>query len=362
MSVSAAPANNPAPADLPPVHPWRWIIVAAVAAVSLFLGGLAINLFTDVPLTISPETTYITEPWMRDGRVDCFVAIEQRRYPAEMRTDDNGARLIVRAIGPGPDHSPALTTRSMRNGLVPTKPTLTYEEPCLFSGRYVKEQEALGTYPRRQISFRLEWGVGQTPDRPWTLDELPMMEAWLTESGPALTWLQRRFGDQRSAFPITASSGSTRCFTSTLWMSSGCRGSCEASRREHAIGWEWETSTGRSTTPWRRPIWPAATRSAGFTWILLSVIAFEGIAHSIAMSRGVLDSPPSEEQLQRMMDELNNLPARAQFEMFIENERYGLLDWIQTVAKGGRSLRADYLADTSNSAGTRIGLPIDRSA
>ena len=52
------------------------------------------------PLKISPETTYITAPLMSDGkRIDYFRAIEERLYPPEMKTDDNGYRMLVRTIG-----------------------------------------------------------------------------------------------------------------------------------------------------------------------------------------------------------------------------------------------------------------------
>ena len=56
-------------------------------------------------LRISKETTYMTEPLTSDGtRVDYFQAFEQEFYPPEMKTDDNGYRLIVRALGDVADH------------------------------------------------------------------------------------------------------------------------------------------------------------------------------------------------------------------------------------------------------------------
>ncbi len=55
-------------------------------------------------LKISKETTYITEPLTSDGtRVDYFAALEQEFYRPEMKTDDNGYRLIVRALGDVPE-------------------------------------------------------------------------------------------------------------------------------------------------------------------------------------------------------------------------------------------------------------------
>jgi hypothetical protein len=52
------------------------------------------------PLRISKETTYVTSPLTQDGkRIDYFRAFEERCYPPEMKTDDNGYRIIVRNFG-----------------------------------------------------------------------------------------------------------------------------------------------------------------------------------------------------------------------------------------------------------------------
>jgi hypothetical protein len=69
-------------------------LVAIIALVVL----VCFNIPT--PLRISPETTYITEPLMADGkRIDYYRAMEERFYPPEINTDDNGYRLLVQAFG-----------------------------------------------------------------------------------------------------------------------------------------------------------------------------------------------------------------------------------------------------------------------
>jgi len=56
--------------------------------------------FHTTPLRVSKETTYVLGPMTSDGkRIDYFRAMEERFYPPEMTTDDNGYRLIVRACG-----------------------------------------------------------------------------------------------------------------------------------------------------------------------------------------------------------------------------------------------------------------------
>ena len=57
-------------------------------------------IFRSVPLRISKETTYITEPLDATGKyVDYFHARELALYPPEMKTDDNGVRIMTRALG-----------------------------------------------------------------------------------------------------------------------------------------------------------------------------------------------------------------------------------------------------------------------
>ncbi len=85
----------------------RWlkrVFYAVLLVCVLFLFYVPTMLFTDIPPRISKETTYLTEPLTADGkRIDYFLAMEQRRYPPQMRTDDNGARLIAQAFGPPKD-------------------------------------------------------------------------------------------------------------------------------------------------------------------------------------------------------------------------------------------------------------------
>ena len=59
------------------------------------------NIVRSVPPKVAPEITYITEPRTPSGLfVDYRQAIEQAMYPPEMATDDNGYRMVMRALGP----------------------------------------------------------------------------------------------------------------------------------------------------------------------------------------------------------------------------------------------------------------------
>ena len=89
--------------------PWGCAHYSAIALMCFALLCYAAweCLFRSVPLRISPETTYITEPLDASGKwVDYFRAMELKLYPAEMKTDENGVRIITRALGIGEEKSP----------------------------------------------------------------------------------------------------------------------------------------------------------------------------------------------------------------------------------------------------------------
>ena len=56
------------------------------------------NLFQNRPMSVSPETSLLTEPLTADGRVDYYGAYEVT-LPNNLATDENGARILVRAVG-----------------------------------------------------------------------------------------------------------------------------------------------------------------------------------------------------------------------------------------------------------------------
>ena len=194
---------------------WKKLFLGGLVLLCLFGFVVWICLFHEVPLEISPETTYITEPLTADGRqVDYFRAIELMRYPPNMKTDENGFRMIIRAIGVLKDtagKSYATAQIYEKLGLDPAvPPTMTFEDPLEFIQRYVDSQpseepesgnpEAISSMPGEGFP---DMGLGSSyygyvekPDpeeefeekitRPWTAEELPMMTEWLKANEPAI--------------------------------------------------------------------------------------------------------------------------------------------------------------------------------
>jgi len=127
-------------------------------------------------LVISEETTRITGPLTAEGHIDFFKALEQKVTPPEFATDENGFRLFVRTFGDVSDSAGNEFFRLQRYeklNLDPdTPPTLTFpREPQTI----IKEfYEASGEeYHWRRLT--------DIHERPWTLEEYPMLADWIAE-------------------------------------------------------------------------------------------------------------------------------------------------------------------------------------
>ncbi len=149
------------------------------------------------PLRISKETTYVTGPLTADGKyVDYFAALEEKAYPPEMKTDDNGYRLVVKALGAlkewGTDEEKAqyhcLVCEKL--GLDPDVPPTLYAELNDWSATHFideetkrQHEEALKTNPDAVSDYEFQ---NTFYSKPWTLEEFPFMEGWLEKANPAL--------------------------------------------------------------------------------------------------------------------------------------------------------------------------------
>ena len=113
-----------------------------------FVGGgiFWFNGLREVPLSISPDTTYIIEPLTPDGkRVDYLTAYKQMVEPPNIATDDNGYRLVFQHLGDA-GFSPTLPPGILRQcfeelGLNPnTQPDMKYQDFYTFLDQVQKRQ------------------------------------------------------------------------------------------------------------------------------------------------------------------------------------------------------------------------------
>jgi hypothetical protein len=143
------PTNRPQPGTIEYTRTrrrqWGCASVLLGLIVALLLTTAYLCLFRSVPLRISKETTYITEPLKSNGKeVDYFVAWEEAAYPEGIATEKNGYRLIIQHLGMSTELEPALFGQLCEKlGLAADSihPDMTFEEPFAFLKAYVESEE-----------------------------------------------------------------------------------------------------------------------------------------------------------------------------------------------------------------------------
>lgn len=324
------------------------IVVLGILVVLLLVAGYIV-VFRSVPLRISKETTHITGPLKSDGkRVDYFAAWEQATYPKNIATEENGYRLIVEHIGKSPEATTEYFSQLCEKlGLSAdtVEPDLSYDEPhgtlqaYLESGDFdpallkrLAPEEFLGDetptneYAVRVLETRLQ--------QPWTLDDLPMMEAWLAENGPALDLIGQAVRKPVFHIPLLRQSEDEQLINLLLPEIQHAR----AFARGLSARANYRIATGDidgaiddivTCKRFGRHIGPG-----GCLVQMLVGIAIEGIADSIGIA-GSLEHPPTKEQLERLARELEDLPPKTKFEEIMPFERFVMLDEVQAMAHGG---------------------------
>jgi hypothetical protein len=290
---------------------------------------------------ISKETTYITQPLTADGtRVDYFAALEQELYPPEMKTDDNGYRLIVRALGASIDNvgkpDEAADTRARvaqvyeKLGLDPAvKPTMTFMEPYQFLREYVAREGLDEEYASELLNQ-----VGE----PWTLDDLPMMEPWLELSGPVLDLVAEAVRKPTFCIPLTRSDQWTLFtdlpfFAQLQTMRSFAR--MLQARAQYRVGTGDINGAMADVISCQRLGRHLESHSTIISCLV--GIAIRGVATAVGVA-AIREAQPSEEQLQRFVDELNAIPVRLDMDRIWRVERFQTLDLLQALAVGNQSL------------------------
>jgi len=375
--------------------------------------------FKSVPLRISPETTYITEPLSANGKwVDYFRAMELKLYPAEMKTDDNGARMIVRALGIGENPTPEFAAiyyekLGLDISVPPTHFFLEADEylrraktyrPEIYEAqkkkmydRYVKktldefrantayseeekerliqaweaepkEEDVHGApppvfglpegyaawEPERDFYNGFRW----PPSGPWTFEEQPLLEHWLHDCSPALDIVTEAARKPAFMFPkVRFREDDTFVMISIL---------LPDIQRTRAY------ARGLTTRAYYRigqgdfdgafedilTLYHLGRRIGhdGFIVSALVGIAIEGIAQAIDFNFPG-DKQPTAEQIKQFLHELENLPPRVEIETCFEFERFMGLESVQSVMRLIQSGRFDE-GDLRDWIGTDTGIII----
>jgi len=284
------------------------------------------------PLRISPETTYIIEPLKSNGKeVDYFAAIEQQYYPPDMKTDDNGFRIFVRALGAEvffretnyflDEHIEQFYEKL---GLTPPEETLPQlQDPTDFLKKYAQAN---------QLKLK---SLQEKLNRPWTFDDLPMMESWLEEAEPVLDLLTECVRKKSFCIPLTRTSEDEDLLAMILEPVSVIRGYGRAlsARALHrvAMGNLDGAIDDRIT---------CAHLGRHLEQLPLMVpyligSALHGLSETIPLCH-LSDVVPTEAQIRRLQKELAELPPHTPAMKTLEMERFLGLDAIYSFSKNRR--------------------------
>ncbi len=308
------------------------------------------------PMRISHETTRALGPMTSDGkRVDYFRAYEEMYYPPEMKTDDNGYRLIVRALG-----CPIKRSKTVQDPITGKTETMeidgeplrlqTYEKlgldpdvpPTIFSDmKQWSSYEPIREETERRNKENPEEEIGRFDlydklmGTPWTLEEYPFMEDWLKRSGPALDLIGEAVRKPTFKIPYIRENENTPIFESLLPL------------EEVQMTREW-ARTLQTRIRYRLGIGDIdgaiddtitchlLARHIGKHGTLVAYlvgIAIEGVATAVGIAENP-EYPPTKEQIQRLMAELDKLPPRRTAGEAFESERFFSLAAMQDLYWG----------------------------
>ena len=183
-------------------HLVRWVVLPALVCILLAF-RFVWPVTNRLPVTISKETTYITEPLRADGYPDYVAALNQRMSEG-VTPENNAAVLFWQAMGPGeikPEHR---ETYFQLLGMSPPAATGDYH---VWFGAYLTRLKAAG-----KLESLPPVSVGGDPrleqadiamQRPWSKDEFPLVADWLAANEKPLALLAKalkrpRFYDPRT--------------------------------------------------------------------------------------------------------------------------------------------------------------------
>ncbi|MCL2119516.1 MAG: hypothetical protein FWH27_13930, partial [Planctomycetaceae bacterium] len=327
------------------------------------------NVMRSVPPRVAPEITHITEPRTPDGRfVDYMAAIEAMVYPPEMATDENGYRMVMRAIGPMeksllPEHT---QRRYEKLGLdfILDKPTLAFaDQYTFFDSRYKYRPEDFDEILANMKKIRgepepdvneevvgyggqrtIEEEVNNNPSLLWEfaaqypeMHKLPIVREWFEANNAALDLIVEATKKPVFVTPTVIPRGATCLYFAPLPDIQGIRSfACGLEARATIRVAEGDIDGAIEDILACYRLGRHLIRPGRFFQQIVG-IACEGIAHSLAYNGNLL-TQANAEQLRHLMEGLNDLPQRGTWEDGIEMERLATLDVLTAIMNDPASL------------------------
>jgi hypothetical protein len=252
-----------------------------------------------------------------------------------MKTEDNGYRLIVHALGNGVEGPEDARSAEVYRKLgldSAIEPSMSHQEPWDYLTEYGEREGVDETQVSEWYNLIYE---------PWTLDQLPMMRAWLEENGPALDLLGKAVRTPAFCMPLT------RADSQSLGLLAGSLANDLQRMRSFARSLSARANHRIATGDVEGAIDDVVTcerlgrhmQRQGPLLARLVGIAIEGIADAIGIA-ALREFQPTEGQFRRLVSELDSLPPRPNLKDTLLVARYDTLACLQTIAAGEESLAA----------------------
>jgi len=282
------------------------------------------------PLVISEETTRITGPLTADGYIDFFKALEQKISPPELATDENGYRVFVRLFGDVDEYDKAdekdrefyRLQKCEKLGLDPNiPPTLVFPDcPDKILADFCR---AKGEAEPRLTVF----------DRPWTLDEHPMLADWISKIDETTDAIAEVIRKPIFSFPllqnrVSVESGKPQVFISVEPNVPLVRKIARIfrTRATYRIGQgDIDGAIDDKLTLHR---FGRLLSQKSPTRLYLIGYSIEEVAEVIPVGANP-EYPLTEQQIRRILAGLDALPPRTPFAEILEWERYNGLSFVQ---------------------------------
>ena len=350
---------------------------AVLVIVFLFLLSAGIfyaTQYQDIPLEPSKETTQVSEPLDSAGRVDFFRAFELINYSDEVSTQENGFRQIIQNVEFFDSTAQVYFADVCEKlGLDPTlvKPSMKYADPYDFTLAYfrspdfdeefvLKVEKGLGKSVQRPAGEKLQdWDVSEilvlATVRPWTGDELPLMESWVKENSPVLDLYGRAVRAKTFEVPFSRIDDSEPIMQNISYHAQEFRSIARGyySRAHYFLG-RGELRKAMDDVISCKRMGRHLTNRNTFIDRLVG-IAIEGIADSIGVIN-VKKDLSTKADLDYFWEQLSDLPARSDLNRSIQHEKFTIMDLLQ---RGARGEKIDWMDNDSENARLLRGLGLD---
>lgn len=289
-------------------------------------------------VTISKETTFLTEPLTKDGYVDYLAALNGINSKG-VTPENNAAVLLYRAFGPKDIPRQRREHVAMLLGIKPLPDDGEYlKDSSSFVRRKQPKEPPKPSPDGEQDPLRAaEAQFERARERPWSKDEFPLVAAWLAENEKPLEMIAAAAKRPRYFFPLFGSGESTMLIEVLLPTAQPAREAARALTARAML----RVKTGRIDEAWQdllachrlaRLVGQGATLVEGLVGIAIEGNACHADA-ALAHYGGL-----SAERAKRCAEDLRQLPPMAKMvDKIAIGERFMYLDAVSMAARRGPS-------------------------